>query len=462
MTANITHTELSRSLNLGLRLLLCCMAVTCAFSLAYAPAYAYGDVRPDDLIVDETVEDLGIDPALCPDVQGEVAICVDDEGIEYYARNADKPHKIASITKVMTSIVALENADLDTVIYTSKHADATPGSTADLREGDTLSLETALYALMVPSGNDASVAIAETIGANMVSAEYPTAEAAFVHAMNEKAAEIGCTDTYFTNPHGLDSGGYESDAHSTAHDVVIMVKYAMQDETFRTVVDAGDVDITVTDKNGASRLISLKTTDALHGVYDGLIGVKTGTGDYALNCFASAVERDEANLFTVVLGSPTGESRFTDTETMLDWTYENIQDRDFINCPDETAYLGQTYPLVGSISNPAWPNKAVDVTVNDPDRTVRIFAASGNIEQTYTILEPVGAVHAGDVMGTITFTQNGTVLRTTDLVAAFDMPAPTRWQNFTARYDRMARTLSNEPTAAPTCLLNRTTPIMEQ
>ncbi len=173
-------------------------------------------------------------------------------------------------------------------ITVSDKAGTTIGSSAQLRPGDTMSLKTALQGLLVPSGNDAAVAIAETVGARLVTDAQPDPEGAFVDAMNAKAAEIGCTDTLFTNPHGLDSDGYESDAHSTAHDVAKMTAYAMQNDTFRSIVGGGDVTVTVTQKDGTQRAITLISTDELLGVYDGMVGVKTGTGDVALNCFAGA------------------------------------------------------------------------------------------------------------------------------------------------------------------------------
>ncbi|MFR3273628.1 MAG: hypothetical protein ACLTQI_07380 [Slackia sp.] len=98
---------------------------------------------------------------------------------------------------------------------------------------------------------------------------------AFVAAMNEKAEELGCSDTLYSNPHGLDADGYESDAHSTAADVGIVVSYAMENDLFREIVDAGDTSIVVQDAQGQDREINLVSTDELIGVYEGICGVKT-------------------------------------------------------------------------------------------------------------------------------------------------------------------------------------------
>ena len=111
---------------------------------------------------------------------------------------------------------------------------------------------------MVPSGNDAAVAIAKCVGPLLPSYDGTNALEAFVAAMNEKAEELGCSDTLYSNPHGLDADGYESDAHSTAADVGIVVSYAMENDLFREIVDAGDTSIVVQDAQGQDREINLR------------------------------------------------------------------------------------------------------------------------------------------------------------------------------------------------------------
>ena len=214
-------------------------SVLCAFVLSVSfgmPAYA--DVRPTDEIVSEPISSSGMAEALCPDIQAENALLISEDGTVYFSRDASDPVKIASITKVMTAIVALENSSLDTVVTVDEEAATVGESSAGLLQGDSMDLQTALYALMVPSGNDAAVAIAKCVGSLLPSYDGTNALEAFVAAMNEKAEELGCSDTLYSNPHGLDADGYESDAHSTAADVGIVVSYAMENGLFREIVDA--------------------------------------------------------------------------------------------------------------------------------------------------------------------------------------------------------------------------------
>ena len=182
-----------------------------------------------------------------------------------------------------------------------------------------MSLETALYALLVPSGNDAGIAIAKSVGAHM-SGDAATGYDTFIAAMNAKAADLGMSHSVYTNPHGLDFDAFgDEDLHSSARDVATLVSYAMQNDTFRGIVDAGSTTITVTSADGTARNVALQTTDELMGVYDGICGVKTGTTDDAGYCFAGAVSRDAGELYSVVLDSPSSDERFSDTVALMDW-----------------------------------------------------------------------------------------------------------------------------------------------
>ena len=192
---------------LNLRLSAFMAALLCALCITAMPAVALAD-QPDTDIVCGTAESERQDAAADrPDISAPHAIVVGKDGTVYYERAADEQVKIASITKVMTAIVALDNAPLDTTI-TVDHAAATVGqSSADLKEGDTMTLETALRALLIPSGNDAGMAIAHSVGA-IIDPSSDDPYGTFIDAMNKKAQELGM-DSKFTNPHGLDFDGWE-------------------------------------------------------------------------------------------------------------------------------------------------------------------------------------------------------------------------------------------------------------
>lgn len=439
----------------GFRLFLrraACAATAVALSCTFAfPAFA--DVLPTDVVCGKTVEERGLVDADCLDISAASAIVIDSDGNTYFERDADAPRKIASLTKIMTAIVAIENAPLDTEVVVSKKAATVGESSAGLLEGDSMNLDKALYALLVPSGNDAAIAIAQSVGA-LIAEEGEDPEEAFVDVMNEKAIEIGCGDTVFDNPHGLDYGEWDGDAHSTARDVSIMAAYAMEDETFREVVGGGSTTINVTGANGIARTIQLVSTDELMGSYEGLCGIKTGTTDAAGYCFAGACVRDGRELYTVVLDAPSSDERFSDTSAMLDWTYGNFRDTALINVPSYVDYDGEQSPLVASIAQADWPDSVVSATVEDPGISVELFSAAGPVEQQVEFETLTGDISAGDTVGHLTFVQDGQTVAECDLVAAQDAPAPDFFQRIGVWWDRLFRDLQGRPTVAESVCYN--------
>lgn len=166
-----------------------------------APARAFADVRGTDEILGASVEARGLPAVVCPNVTASFALVMDDEGTVLFSRGALERSHIASITKIMTAIVALDSGvPLDSTVTVSQEAAQVGESSASLWAGDTLTLEAALAGLMIPSGNDAAIAIAETLGEGMKTDDSQTANEAFVAAMNAKAAELGMTETLFSNP----------------------------------------------------------------------------------------------------------------------------------------------------------------------------------------------------------------------------------------------------------------------
>jgi D-alanyl-D-alanine carboxypeptidase (penicillin-binding protein 5/6) len=426
-----------------------CLALAMSLVLAGTlciPASA--DVRDTDIVAGQALSEGSVSQESYPDITAEAAYVVNADGTVYYERNSTEEVKIASLTKLACALTALDNASLDTTITVSADAASVGESSAGLLEGDTMDLQTALYALLVPSGNDAAVAIAESIGAQM-GGDDP--EATFVEAMNEKAAELGCTDTLFTNPHGLDEDEFESDAHSTAQDVAVLIEAALSNETIRGILAGGSTDILVTSAEGTARTVSLTTTDDLLGNYDGLIGGKTGTTNLAGYCFAAGAETDEGTVYTVVLGSPSSSERFSDTTTLFNWTYEHLVEIPLINGLTSD---GEDEPLVAEVAQTCWTDARVKATVSDPDLQAEIFDLYGAVTQTVTYDEPSGAVDEGQKLGTITFEQNGKTVASTDLVAMEDSPAPNPFEAIGVAIDRWIRSIQGEPTVATSSCYN--------
>ena len=428
------HTIAHRSLYLSI--------IFALVTLLGAPSIAFADVRKADVVLGDTVEALGLTVADCPSIEAEHAILMDAAGNVYFERDADAPVRVASITKIMTAITALDSVPLETEIVVSETAAYIGESTANLLAGDRMLLSEALKALLVPSGNDSAQAIAESIGAVMLQTEGADSSdpdaccARFVDAMNAKAAELGMTNTKFTNPHGLDDGIYDADMYCSARDVGKMSAYAMQKQAIRDItgVAIGSCEII---RDGNTTSIELETTDKLLGEYEGVCGIKTGFTDTAGACFAGACNRGE-DIYAIVLHSLDEWERFEDVMAMWNWYYTHCIDLPLANSDNYTVNAqGETVPLVAQVPAAAWIDKLVDATLSDPNATVRVFNIQGNVSQEVEYEFPQGAVHAGDKVGTITYKQRNEVIATADIVAAQDLPAPNLFEMISIWWNRL-------------------------
>lgn len=208
-----------------------------------------------------------------------------ESGRLLYSSRGDEPMLIASLTKIMTAIVAIENGDLASKVKVGKNAFAKEGSSLYLKQGEEMLLEDMLYGLMLRSGNDAATAIAEHVGGS---------EQGFVYLMNAKAEELGLKNTHFANPHGLDAEGH----YSSANDLAVLTAYALHNPVFKEIVGTQEKtadnpyekwDYKWANKNKMLRL------------YEGADGVKTGYTKKALRCLVSSATRGGQQLVAVTL-----------------------------------------------------------------------------------------------------------------------------------------------------------------
>jgi D-alanyl-D-alanine carboxypeptidase (penicillin-binding protein 5/6) len=242
---------------------------------------------------------------------------------------------MASTTKIMTALVVLEVAEqdprvLDEDVVFSRRADETRGSTSGLRAGERVSVRELLYGLMLPSGNDAAVALAEHFGGRFepVSAPRPDELAGgggapphdplegFVAEMNRTARRLGLEDTQYANPHGLTA----SEHRSSARDLVRLAWTAMRNETFCDYARTRQHGVTVTGPGGYRRNVLWKNTNRLLPI-SGYEGVKTGTTSAAGACLVSCGTRGEDRLIVVVLGSASSAARYTDARNLYRWAW---------------------------------------------------------------------------------------------------------------------------------------------
>jgi D-alanyl-D-alanine carboxypeptidase (penicillin-binding protein 5/6) len=292
---------------------------------------------------------------------------------------------------------------------------------------------------MVSSGNDAAIALSEAVG-DTLKTNGQSAKAAFVEAMNSKAAELGMTQSKFANPHGLDTGSYDEEMYSTAHDVALMCAHAMKNDTFRTIVDLATAQITV-NRNGSSKVITLDSTDKLLGVYEGACGIKTGYTEKAGNSFAGAANRGSGDIYAIVLDASDEDARFTDAEALFNWYYNNELTYALAHSSKTTDVTlngeTKTVPVIVEVPQTCWPNKTIDVTLENPEATVEVFAPEGNVSQNISLNEINGGVKAGDVVGTIDFYQGNQIIASQNLVACADSAAPNIFESIGIWWNRL-------------------------
>lgn len=450
-----------------------CALFTCALALVLWPQSALADVRSDDVIVDQTVEQKSLPTSKCPDVDSEYAILTDGDGKVYFSRGAYTKAQIASITKLMTAIVAYEfNPDLDETITVTDAAAKVGESSAGLKSGDTMNLQTAIKALMVHSGNDAAVSIATSLGKKMLEADgsSDTSEdacvARFVKAMNDKAADLGLKDTVFTNPHGLDYDEFEGELHSNASDVAIEVAYAVKIDALMDITKLAKTTITV--NRGNQKVgIDLDSTNTLLTTYDGTIGVKTGFTDKAGYCFAGANQSDGKTMIAVCLNASSDGARFVDCQNLWDWYKAHWVNYKLINAEqtvDATIQDKSTsFPVVAKVAHKDWEDKTVKATVFDFEKAVELFDMEGNVSQDVQYNEVTGNVKIGDVLGKITFYQRNKEIASFDLLAAEDVDAPGLLEGLGIWWSRFASGCTGATvTTAESTLLNDTPLLLDK
>jgi D-alanyl-D-alanine carboxypeptidase (penicillin-binding protein 5/6) len=263
----------------------------------------------------------------------------------------DKPLDMASTTKMMTALVVLRAARarpglLDETVTFSERADRTQGSTSGIRAGESLPLRELLYGLLLPSGNDASVALGEHVGARLDpltssggNGQKDTDNgrpgtpsdplARFVAEMNRVAAGLGLEGTHFVNTHGLTASGH----HASARDLARLAREALRDPTFAAVVATPERGCALTapgkdnDQDKRTRNVVWTNTNLLLST-EGYDGVKTGTTAAAGQCLVASGRRGGDHLIVVVLGSGTTETRYTDARNLFRWAWARRGHRD--------------------------------------------------------------------------------------------------------------------------------------
>lgn len=223
-----------------------------------------------------------------------------------YEKNGNKQTSMASTTKIMTAIVVLENANLKDVVTIDAKAAGTGGSRLEIKKNDKITVNDLLYGLMLRSGNDAAVALANYVGGSIEG---------FAEMMNNKAEEMGLKNSHFIVPHGLDNEGH----YTTAYELAKMADYALKIDKFKEIVSTKSTTITI---NGYPRTIT--NTNQLLGSVSGVYGVKTGFTNGAGRCLVSACKREDLDIITVIIGADTSNQRTADTIKLIKYANEKF------------------------------------------------------------------------------------------------------------------------------------------
>lgn len=313
-------------------------------------------------------------------------------------KNEDVKSAMASTTKIMTTIVILEKADLNEKVTVSAKAGVTGGSRLGLKRGDKASVRDLLYGLMLRSGNDAAVALAEHVGGSVKG---------FAELMNEKAIELGLTNTHFVTPHGLDDANH----YTTALELAKLTDYAMDNETFAKIVGTKSTTIYI---NNQSRQIN--NTNELLGVLNGVVGVKTGFTNNAGRCLVTETKRNNMDIITIVLGADTKKDRTKDSVNLIEYTFSKYKmynlEEQIIKEFNKWKNINEKRILIikGKTSNPKLALGAIEkatIPICDNDK----------IEYSINALTEVEApVDQWNVMGTLTVKLNGEILESIDIV----------------------------------------------
>ena len=350
------------------------------------------------------------------EIRAPSAILIESKtGRILYEKNSNEKRYPASTTKIMTALLTLENVeDLQskaTVSYNAVFSVPSGYSVDTLKVGEELSVEELLYALLVKSSNEAANVLAEYVAGNVDS---------FATMMNTRAAELGCKNTNFVNPNGIQNENH----YTTAYDLSLIAKETMKNETFRKIVSTVSHTLPSTNKYEQTDRNLITTNDLINkknkNYYEYAIGIKTGYTAYAKNCLVAGANKDGVELISVVLGTDKKEvnglsKRDTDTKTLFEYVYNNFTQKK-VSRARETV-VGQT-----KIKGATTETKNLDLNT---DSDINILVTNdkekdeikGEIKLNEDIKAPIAK---GDKLGTITYNSDG-IEYTANVIAANDV-----------------------------------------
>lgn len=292
------------------KIFICLLSLIIFIFYSSIPSFADDiNLEEEQYITDENIINTSssVISTTIPAINSRSAIVLDrnSENI-LYGKNQFNKVKMASTTKIMTSTIIIENCNLNDIVTVSKKAANTGGSRLGLSNNDKLTVRDLLYGLMLRSGNDAAVALAEHCSGNIDE---------FSKLMNKKAASLNLSNSHFETPHGLDSDNH----YTTAYELALLSNYALKNKTFSEIVGTKITTIYI---NNNPRQIS--NTNELLGNLNGIYGIKTGFTNGANRCLVTACKRNDLDIICVVLGADTKRFRTTDSIKLIEYTFSNF------------------------------------------------------------------------------------------------------------------------------------------
>lgn len=318
-----------------------------------------------------------------------------------YGKNEYRKVKMASTTKIMTAIVILENCDLSQTVQVSKKAAGTGGSRLGLKANDKITVNDLLYGLLLCSGNDAAVCLAEVCSGSVKD---------FSDLMNSKAEELGLKNSHFETPHGLDSDEH----YTTAYELALLTNYALENPTFKKMVGTKTYTVTI---NGYPK--NLSNTNELLGNLNGVYGVKTGFTNGANRCLVTACKRDNMDIICVVLGCDTKKFRTSDSIKLIEYAFKNYEYVNIKNIIDEKFLIWKEENL-NNVNIAKGVNSNLSIKYSDlenpiiPMKKEEISSLEVNFKLNFPLEAPITI---NDKVGTITVVSNGIPIIECDILS---------------------------------------------
>ena len=322
-------------------------------------------------------------------------IIEENSGKVIHEDNSNIQNYPASVTKILTAILTLENCELTDTVTVSKTAISNIPSgyvIAPLFVGEQMSVEDLLYALMLKSANDAAYVLAEHVGGSVKG---------FSEMMNKKAEEIGCNNTHFVNPNGI----HNSNHYTTAYDMYLIARYAMKNEEFVKIVSTYQHTLSATNKYSKNDRIMKNTNSFVNPsskYYDENVkGIKTGTTLQAGNCLITNISKNGFDVITVILGARTSESKFSETKKMMNYTFDNYEFTQIHKKGDVIKNI--------EVEKATKETKSLNLVISEDIKAINnIKIKAEEIEPEISLNnEIIAPIYKGQELGTIKYTVDG-------------------------------------------------------